>query len=1556
MQGNYRTNPRASGALGRLLRCWRLATFLVFIVVGSLSAQVQFQVQVRGADELNSDSTRRWGLELPNDQDAVAWLKRASDAANEGDWKLAADTLERIIEQHGERTVSLDGTHYYSASHLAQMQLAAWPAEGLAVYRLLHDGETNRLLAKARSEYDLDALRLIARKFPMTTRGPEAMNLLATWLLDRREAREALDVLSRLEHLPHNSAGTWEMLLKRAIAHTLSDQREQAGLALSRLRSLSRENMRDVPDDWRRQVESIQRFYEHTKLEGRIGDTVFVSHWEQRLGPSQHGGRMAGIDPIAADDDEWTSILPGAERLPVKKALEISRKRGRPPVWQAVSDGSRLFVTCPSGLIARDLATFDLLWQAFPKVRMRNPRVEEHRMIVNLGGVILEETNDNSPRMDLESTRALFHEYRGDVSTAMGLVFTIEQEHPAEEQFPTFEGVLPPNSHLGDEVLAESNTLRAYEADTGRAAWFRGRGGPVSDELRNAHFCAAPVAHGSRLLVPYRVNGDLMLAVLERDGALVRTVLLGTGRASLFPMHGVLTPTIHDGTLYLQTGAGLLIALNVHDYSLRWVTRYTPAERARNMRSRGGPWWMDERFGVPQPDQWLSSPPIVAGGVLILAPHDADQLFGIDIETGVEKWSTPRGGHKYLVGADDRQVLVAGRKVTSISLADGKTRWATSRIEPTGRPLICGDVVLVPTQGGLLRYSLETGEAAGDLMATSEPLGNLFATDGALYSVGLASITKYPDPKQTRHLALARLERNPNDVDALLRLAWMETLADNWDAAHERLDRAESLIASANLPGNGAIGTTGYFDQNEYRLRISHQRVAALLRGAASADDELRGALLERAESAALRSSDRIEAGLAYCEFLDDIDRSAEGFSRALRLLVDVGTETLRMGPDFRVRADVLIAEFLERAWTSMSEEERTESGEEIERVASAYGARMRLSDALGFIDLGRRLDLQLAASAMESDENETGVFFLERALLRSSQPAARLEPLLSLAVAYRFPGEELPADIGAARRVLNELAADFAEEMLPTHVGERVGLASDAKVKDFVEAMRSTFPEHLNAGGRVLPRVLEEASMLGLLREVIAAPASQSAVRDGASFITAGTPHDLHAEVLPIHLGGEVRGLDLTAEKDDLDWWISGQKSPLEDALPPVDRRDATTYDAASFGRVMILSTPAQICAVGMASGRTMWAPLAVDTSAGPLPQPSVLCAEGIVVAAADAQTLVATHARNDATPIWRRSWGRATLRLMRVVDDRVIVIDRDATKVFVLDLRSGRLRAEYGLVAESEGLIDDRIDFQNPDAHVSLVDRVVLRSHGNRVIGRDAMSGRPVWPAIELDGLVTALYELSDGHAGVAYGANKFRLIRAATGESVSEWTAVGLAMPPLDVVLDFPSSRGALGGGRMLMFTRTDESPPEYVLESFPLSQADLPWQRKLGPLATVSRQMMRASPEFIAAIRNSLPPMAERRRSRRGEQLDFDGQLPPRLEIVDKTTGERFAVRPYEFSEGRLGDESAPQTSALNVSRRIMDVIVLNDRVIGVAPEGFFILADAAMLPQRDERQP
>ena len=258
--------------------------------------------------------------------------------------------------------------------------------------------------------------------------------------------------------------------------------------------------------------------------------------------------------------------------------------------------------------------------------------------------------------------------------------------------------------------------------------------------------------------------------------------------------------------------------------------------------------------------------------------------------------------------------------------------------------------------------------------------------------------------------------------------------------------------------------------------------------------------------------------------------------------------------------------------------------------------------------------------------------------------------------------------------------------------------------------------------------------------------------------------------------------------------------------------------------------------------------------------------------------------------------------------------------------------------------------------DEHVALVGNVICRNGRKRVLGRDVRSGRALW-TVEDIGLVKGLFELDADHLGISHGPNQFAVVRVETGEVVRRITAEGLVMPPLDAVVDSPTTAGRLAGARLLIFARTDDQRPEYVLKSIPLGEGESSWLRELGPFATISRQMMRASPNYLAVVRNYVPD--EQRKPRGRAVPAVDPGVPPKLEIVRKDNGRRIGpgrrgLRPYDFDEGSLGaPQPGSQRRPLHVSRFIRDVIILDDRIIAVAPEGIFVLADEREVERSDE---
>ncbi|HUN80429.1 MAG TPA: PQQ-binding-like beta-propeller repeat protein, partial [Phycisphaerae bacterium] len=804
----------------------------------------------------------REGLVPASDRDAEAWLRRAEEAATQGDWKLASDTIMRLIDQFGDRTVSIEeGHHYVSANQYAQELIGRWPAEGMETYRRLFDPEARQLLEAARKSRDVVALRQVARRFPHTSVGPEAVNLLSAWLIDMGAYGEAIDLLEHLSELPMSGLAA-PIYQKLGIAYVLNAEPQAAARTLERLKA-----MKPAPADLEKRAAMLAEFIAKSHDSKNASEEA---GWPILLGPPALMGRMPPIDPAVAPDIAQSDELPGSARINQSTAERIMKHTGRPPVWQMVSDGKSLFVTCPEGLVARDLGSFELLWKSVPKRLPRDPRLERHRFFTG------QVEADNSERLDEPVTQAFYHEYRGAISTALGLVFVIEQVSTTGEHFPQKSGEIDPNNYsVGGDEFGEPNSLRAFDAQTGKAVWTKGRSGPVEDNLRYAHFLGPPTAVGKQLIAPLHVGADLQLARISPEGKLLGTILLGTGQPGMFPMNGTLYLTLHEGTLFVPTGAGMLVALSAHDLSLRWQTPYARSQMAIVQGSsprQVGPGGI-VLGGLAQVDEWLASPPLVAGSLVVLAPCDSEWLFAFDRRTGELKWQFPRGDHRYLVGSDGTRLFVAGKSIRAVDVETGSAGW---NFEPPahallGRPALSGDSILAPTEDGLVRLRAATGEKAGletersqGSGVTAPPmkppagmLGNLLVVDGSLYSAAAQLLSRFPDIERSRAIANSTLAKTPDDKPSLLRLAEISAIRRDWREAVSLLDRADPLAPAVQ---NGVSPTS------DIQERIRHHHVQAILNLAAQCKPDEQAALLERAVNGATRVADQVNASLAMCD------------------------------------------------------------------------------------------------------------------------------------------------------------------------------------------------------------------------------------------------------------------------------------------------------------------------------------------------------------------------------------------------------------------------------------------------------------------------------------------------------------------------------------------------------------------------------------------------------------------------------------------------------------------------------------------------------------------
>lgn len=1480
------------------------------------------------------------GLIPSSDPDVESWLKRAADAAAEKQWKLAVDTLARVIEQFPDRTVALDHKTFVSATEAAQRQFAQWPAEGLTAYRVLFDPIAQQELNQAIASQDVERLRRLTRLYRMTTIAPEAFSRLATLLIDSGQSLEALDVLDHLENLPGMTIPPSKLLLSRALALAQLGQLDQAHDTISKLREVERDPAAELPADWDARLDALSRYVDAAKT-----SRADFSGSKRTADPAD-----AGLSPAVTIDALWQDALPGSGRLHPDSIIQLILRTGRPPVWQMASDGDSLFVTSPDGLMARDLTTLDLLWKSHTRLVDRDPRIDAQRRLARMY------QSDNSGRLDELSTQSLFHEYRGAVTTGLGLVFILEQNGTLSELFPARDGTLPPN----DGLEPEPNSIRAFEARTGRVRWTVGRGGSPGDELRFAHFYAPPIAVDGRLLALFQQENDLHLGVFDADGRILRNVLLGSADKGMFTLNNVLMPCVDETSIYLPTAAGLLVSLNRHDYSLRWLAMYERSRSGEVAPARRAMPLGTVQVTYSQPDEWLSTPPIRAGRFVLLAAQDSGHLLAFDRRDGLLKWSFPRGDHRFITGHDARRVILAGANVLAVDLETGRGLWSYSQRKLTGRPVVHGSRLFVPTREGLETLSLETGLPADPFKPSSQPLGNFFVQDGALYSVSTVQIARFPDMARSRAAALARLDASPLDASAHLRLAGLDALEGSWNEALGHLDRAEKC-----LPEKGDQPSASPLDE-DLRARIAHQRVDVLLKLASTATPQASSELIDRAVAAASSPRDVLAAGLVQCDHFAEQGDPRNAFARALNLLTRTPTQTVALTTELRVGATVAIAERLHRWWNAAEPAVQDAMDSEFRRTfensfsGSNTEACRCLIDACGFVPSAPSLELMLARRDWSEGSFENTVFHLERSLRtlesrrdgaadnvpEESRETIELASLLLLLRAYAEPGEGLPRRAADARRILGKLTTRFPQATVPDMLTE---LPAGYRGKSISQLAETFPPRWRTAGGTPnrRPSLLQSPAYLEIgAHEVVAA----NSPSDVTAYFDPAAAMDVDADLLPVRIMRQIRGVDVRGNSEAEVFWAYNLEPTLESMDDPAAQRIVSIRpgDGTASGCIALLAGSRQLAAVGLMSGRAAWPPIPIEGDWSELPRPAMVQVDGIFVFATLGNVLTAVPARMDASPLWRRTFPNHRLESLSIAGGQVVAMDRRTSTVFVLDPQSGRIRRQFSLAPTSTPSDDDEDALEDEaqrdrDAAPVTINRVVCQAAFKKVIARDVSTGRVLWERA-VGGRVRRLLPLNHELVGICYRSQHIAVVRTSTGDVVADIDTAGVLLPPADAVIEHPTSglstaRTATSGARLFVYSNTDDDPPDYIVACYELESKSLLWKRNLGRFAVISPNMLRASSDYLPIIEYRVRSDAPRQLMDRGaSHLDIAA-----FDVVDKATGKSLLAAPFVHNRDLVADE-------FGRARLFTDLLVFNERIVAVASEGYYVLQKAASPPR------
>lgn len=318
----------------------------------------------------------------------------------------------------------------------------------------------------------------------------------------------------------------------------------------------------------------------------------------------------------------------------------------------------------------------------------------------------------------------------------------------------------PETRPLGPDDLGK---LRGYLAGINLLTEGRGAEGlPLDPDGGEWAFEGTPVADAARFYVAMRrADTQIYVACFERGSSRLlwrrRVCSAETlGRPGETIISSLLL-SLHEDTLYFNTNAGAVAALEIESGHIRWLVTYP-----RCVTGRGNPQQLAQH--------WFRdlNPCLVHQGLVICAPADLDRIIALDAATGLTIWETPAGVCDdiiHLLGVGHGQLIASGDYLYWIDIATGRVSArfpgngdpAGGGAKPSpggyGRGVLCGDRIYWPTRERIFVFRQEIGSdhlptparQPIELAARGISGGNLLIAEGVLVIAGPRKIWAFDE-------------------------------------------------------------------------------------------------------------------------------------------------------------------------------------------------------------------------------------------------------------------------------------------------------------------------------------------------------------------------------------------------------------------------------------------------------------------------------------------------------------------------------------------------------------------------------------------------------------------------------------------------------------------------------------------------------------------------------------------------------------------------------------------------------------------------------------------
>ncbi len=673
-----------------------LFVVITLVVVGTMaSSQLTAQViSTKASDE---------PITLDLDNSVTKRLIAIEDFVAEKQWDVVATMLRQTQAEKSDKLVAISPEWYVSVARYCQCRAAILPTAGLITYQQQINATAQKWIVDAEQQREHTALLKIVRQTFASSSGDLALNRLAA------RAFEAGDIAT--------ARTWWEMLLPASGA-----LRSAAGIGLLR-----------HPDS----TSNVAQLRAHLVLCSLFAGDIERAESELVALRRLHAdavGQVAGRDGVLADllKDEINNA----------DLRNVDRGSISPPVLPTPELDQRLWsieLPWPTWINKENNGKAADFGDLFPAVANNVAFISNGESVfafdLQSGRPKWSDTvPENNQRVDVDPQHAVIHTLADPVAPKLPTTGRPQQTLTLFGDRLYARLGTPITSRAKQELHAQSELIGLDIGEgEGRLAW-RVSADDVDpqDPLQATapwSFDGSPVADSRRVFAVLRRNlpqEQINVACFDAETARllwnrrIGVTVAATEETVNSTTH--LRLTLAEESLFLSTDSGAIAALDTQDGLLRWLRTYhADASHAVHDRRHAG-----------------SIPPHYRDGVLYVAPLDCSLIMAIHAESGLRLWQHEWPDPiQHIVGISGETLVVSGRSLWGINIANGKSAWPQRRVgenDPegfsVGRGLLIGNEVWWPNREELIVVNATDGQIQRRVRlreSIAEPGGHLFA-------------------------------------------------------------------------------------------------------------------------------------------------------------------------------------------------------------------------------------------------------------------------------------------------------------------------------------------------------------------------------------------------------------------------------------------------------------------------------------------------------------------------------------------------------------------------------------------------------------------------------------------------------------------------------------------------------------------------------------------------------------------------------------------------------------------------------------------------------------